>query len=131
MPKKREDAETAGQRLAEARRLLGINQKTFGLSLGLRQANVSHLEQGNEIDTVMAIAIEGLYGINRTWLLEGVGPKFIKGRDVKYPGMEILAIEGLKKKAPEFLKAATTAAMQEVRAKRTRERRKDGKKTAV
>ena len=64
------------QRIRNLRKELGLNQKDFGLKIGLGQAAVSRLEQPNVVVIEQNIRlICETFGINEAWLRTGEGER--------------------------------------------------------
>lgn len=67
------------KRLLLARKKLGENQANFAKGLGMKQGSYSDFERGRRDtfseSTLMLLEIN--FGINREWLLNGVGEMFL------------------------------------------------------
>jgi DNA-binding XRE family transcriptional regulator len=73
------DPLAATEKLRLVRAELKLQQEEFGSGLGVSKAAISRWETGAaEITNLAALAIEHVYRVNRTWLLEGVGPIWIE-----------------------------------------------------
>lgn len=63
-----------GERLKKIRDFLGLNQKTFCQSIGMKQGSYSDVERGkNQISSNLAMKIATNYNISIDWLLLGQG----------------------------------------------------------
>ncbi len=61
-------------RIREIRDIYKLTQEEFGSRLGYGRAHVSMLEGGDRQPTERAISdICGVYGVNRSWLVDGEG----------------------------------------------------------
>ncbi len=63
-----------GKRLRKLRETLGMTQKEFGQSVGLKWSQIKDRESGLvQIKIPLAIKIENAHGVNRHWLFAGEG----------------------------------------------------------
>ncbi|WP_227867079.1 helix-turn-helix domain-containing protein [Clostridioides sp. ZZV13-5731] len=66
------------ERVAEIRNFEKISQKAFGEKINLSQSQIASYEKGYRIPTDRAIDdICRVYKVNKEWLTDGVGKKFI------------------------------------------------------
>lgn len=66
------------ERVAEIRSFENISQKAFGEKINLSQSQIASYEKGYRIPTDRAIDdICRVYKVNKDWLMNGIGKKFI------------------------------------------------------
>lgn len=66
-------------RLLIARKTLGINQDEFSRGIGLKRGSYSDIERGkvSNLSESTLMLLEINFGINREWVLNGVGEMFL------------------------------------------------------
>jgi len=72
--------QTAGKRLREARKRLGLTLRTFAEPLGVSHSAINEWENGtvSNLSVIHTTAIEQIHGISADWLLTGNGEMFVK-----------------------------------------------------
>ncbi len=71
------------ERLKELRKMLGLNQKSFGEPLNLTGSGIANYEQGLRRITDRTIAdICRVYNVNEEWLRNGTGEMFSSGDSI-------------------------------------------------
>lgn len=64
-------------RIKELRKSLGLSQDEFGRRLGFTRGAITNLEYGKtEAKPLFVDLVCRTYGVNREWLVDGVGPMF-------------------------------------------------------
>lgn len=72
-----------GTRMKELRTHLDITQVDFSRALGVPQSNLSPWESGRRaVPTPVLLAVCGVFGASRAWLLDGIGPMFAAELDL-------------------------------------------------
>ena len=93
-----------GERLKEARKLLGLSQKDVAKALGITQANVSIIEKGSQaLRREYADKLEDLFGISKYYILDGYGKPL--SNKAKLPGGSDFK-NGLPFVSPESLRSS-------------------------
>lgn len=94
------------KRLLLARKKLGENQSDFAKGLGMKQGSYSDFERGRRDtfseSTLMLLEIN--FGINREWLLNGVGEMFLTTANKNKETEKLLKTIEDQKKEIESLK---------------------------
>jgi transcriptional regulator with XRE-family HTH domain len=75
---------TENQRLKEVRKALGLNQRNFSDTLGMKQGSYSDVERGKTgISAVIIKSLITKFRVDPLWLCEGRGSMFIGDIDPK------------------------------------------------
>lgn len=97
-----------GDRLKKLIKVLGLTQKSFGESIGIKPAYVSDLinERAKGFSTESLIRIQQVHNVNLNWLLTGQGSMFLdegpaKESAVKEHGNGFREIQGNAQSWPE------------------------------
>jgi len=93
-------------RLRDAREELGKTPEEFARPLGITYRQIYRYEDDVNPPTVMLLAIEYVYGINRRWLLNGQGDKWVKLQGTKLGALDIEVLLFLKSTDTNLYKAA-------------------------
>lgn len=80
---------SVGNRLKEARREAGLTQIQLGKRVGMSQASISDLENGESAGTTNIATLAAVLGVSPLWLQEGRGPKRPEPGKPAYTGNEL------------------------------------------
>lgn len=85
-----------GKRIAEARRIIGKNQKEFAERLGISPTLISKVESGSApVSGLLKMAIEHAWGINSTWIEKGEGEMIsFRHRAIDIPQFDLVDAPG-------------------------------------
>lgn len=90
-----------GTRIKDIRKGMGLTQRDFGEEIGVSNNYISEIEAEKKIPAMPVIlSIEYIYGINRKWLLQGKGDKYITDK-VNFTRQEAEIIKSFREMSEE------------------------------
>lgn len=80
---------------------MGITQKEFGKKIGVSNNYISEIEAEKKTPALPVIlSLEYIYGINREWLLQGKGEKYITA-NILFSDKEIEIVKSFREMTEE------------------------------